>query len=332
MLLPRFDCPAAKTNTDQGVSVRYSIVIPVYGNEETIEPLINQLRAISDQLDGAMESVFVVDGSPDNSMDRLMVLLPDSGLESQVISHSRNFGSFPAIRTGLSWARGDYIGVMAADLQEPPQLMVEFFRSLSAAQADIAVGRRVTRADPALSSLASRTFWGLYRRVINPQIPQGGVDVFACTQTVASQLLELNEAHSFLIGLLYWIGFRRIEIPYERLPRTVGTSGWTFRKRVGYLMDSLFSFTDIPIKMLGAVGGVGAVVTTVAAIVVLVAWLAGGITSPGYTPLMLVILLSTFMLLGGLGIVGAYVHRTFENTKERPIAIVMSHETISSGA
>ncbi|WP_246169165.1 glycosyltransferase family 2 protein [Actinotalea subterranea] len=312
--------------TSTGVEIRYSVVIPVYGNEATLQAVIERLSEVASRLDGPMEAVFVVDGSPDASLLVLRRLLPGAALPSQLVVHSRNFGSFPAIRTGLSVARGEYIGVMAADLQEPPELMEQFFAELASGGADVAVGRRMSRADPGMSSFASRTFWWMYRKVINPAIPRGGVDVFGCTREVATELLRLDEAHSSLVGLLYWVGYRRAEVPYERAARTEGRSGWTFHKRVRYLLDSVFSFTDIPISLLSTVGLVGGLLTTVAAIVVFAGWATGRIENPGYTPLMLVMLFSTFTLLSGLGIVGSYVWRTFENSKSRPVAIAMSVE------
>lgn len=307
--------------------ITYSVVIPVYTNEGSLGAVITRLEGVADRLPGRLEAVFVVDGSPDGSLLVLNRLLPEAKISSQLVVHSRNFGSFPAIRTGMAAARGKYIGVMAADLQEPPELMEEFFAALSTGDVDITVGRRESRSDPAMSSLLSRTFWGLYRRVINPAIPRGGVDVFGCTREVAQQLLRLDESHTSLVGLLYWVGFRRVEVPYSRVQRTEGKSGWSFRKRVRYLLDSVFAFTDIPISLLSTVGLVGGALTVLASIVVLVSWLTGGITEVGYTPLMLVVLFSTFTVLSGLGIVGSYVWRTYENSKGRPGSLAMRSET-----
>lgn len=311
---------------DDRAEVTYSVIIPVYGNEATLAAVVSRLAAVASRLDGPLEAVFVVDGSPDASLLVLRRVLPDAGIRSQIVVHSRNFGSFPAIRAGLAVARGRFIGVMAADLQEPPELMEAFFERLRTGEVDVTVGRRMSRADPAMTSAASRTFWWLYRRTINPAIPPGGVDVFGCTREVATQLLTLDEAHSSLVGLLFWVGFRREEVPYERVARGSGKSGWTFHKRVRYLLDSVFSFTDIPISVLSTVGLVGGLLTTVAAVVVFLGWLTGRIVNPGYTPLMLVMLFSTFTLLSGLGIVGSYVWRTFENSKGRPASIPMSVE------
>ncbi|MBW0254603.1 glycosyltransferase family 2 protein [Cellulomonas sp. PS-H5] len=317
--------PAAAAPADPVVP-EFSVVIPVYGNEATLGAVIERLEGVAGRLPGPLEAVFVVDGSPDGSLLVLERLLPEAKIAGQIVVHSRNFGSFPAIRTGLAAARGRYIGVMAADLQEPPELMEEFFDVLRSGDADIAIGRRESRADPAVSSFLSRAFWGSYRRLINPAIPRGGVDVFGCTREVAGHLLSLGEAHSSLVGLLYWVGFRRTEVPYSRVPRSEGRSGWTLRKRVRYMLDSVFSFTDIPISLLSTVGFLGAITTALVGVVVFISWLTGNIDEIGYTPLMLVMLFSTFVLLSGLGVVGSYVWRTYENSKSRPVSVAMSRQ------
>lgn len=306
----------------------FSIVIPVYGNESNVPALVARLSELMADLPEATEVVFVVDGSPDDSYGALLAALPNAPFRSQLLRHSRNFGSFAAIRTGLAAARGETIGVMAADLQEPAELMVEFHRILSSGDVDVAVGRRVARNDPALSSLSSRAFWGLYRRVIMKEIPPGGVDVFGCTRAVAEQLLRLGEAHSSLIAQLYWIGFRRVEIPYSRQQREEGESGWTLRKRVKYLLDSVFSFTNLPLDLLLLSGLIGTVAVVIIAAVVLGFYIGGSIREPGYVPLMLAILFSTFLTMTSIGIVGAYIWRIFENTKQRPTSIVMSRENL----
>ena len=305
--------------------VKYSIVIPVYGNAGSIPALLERLESISGVLDNEVEAVFVVDGSPDDSFEILDRLLPRYSVPSQLIRHSRNFGSFAAIRTGMAHARGEYIAVMAADLQEPPELVIDFFRALANDEADVAVGRREGRNDPAVSSWSSAMFWRLYRRWVFPSMPSGGVDIFACSRTVMGEILALDESHSSLVGLLYWVGFRRVEVPYERQEREHGKSGWSVSKKIRYLLDSVFSFTDLPLTLLIGVGAFGGFLTMVIGLVVFVAYLAGAIAEPGYTPLMFVMLFSTFSILVGLGIVGSYVWRAFENTKRRPHAVTSSH-------
>jgi glycosyltransferase involved in cell wall biosynthesis len=307
-------------------SVRYSVVVPVYGNEATLPALVDRLEQLASRLDGPLEAVFVVDGSPDGSLLVLRRILETATLNSQLVAHSRNFGSFAAIRTGFAAAEGDFVAAMAADLQEPVELVEEFFQLLATGEYDVAVGTRAGRDDPRTTMFLSRAFWAMYRRSVHREMPAGGVDIFGCTRQVANQLVALDESHSSLVGLLYWLGFRRVEVPYRRAPRGEGKSGWSFKRKLRYFLDSVFSFTDVPVMLLTMIGAVGAVLTVVAGAFLVVARMSGLIAEAGYTPLMLVVLLSTFTLLFGLGVVGSYVWRTYENSKGRPGSVSMSHE------
>ena len=311
---------------------RYSIVIPVYRNEDTLAALVDRIDELAARLDGSLEAVFVVDGSPDGSLALLRDLLQAERLfSSQLIALSRNFGSFSAIRAGLAEAaRGDVVAVMAADLQEPVSLIEDFSAALGTDEYDVAVGVRTAREDPAGGAAASRLFWWLYRKLVQPEIPQGGVDVFACTGDVASQLARLDESHTSLVGLLYWLGFRRVEIPYARQARPVGKSAWSLRKRIRYLQDSIYSFTSLPIAAITVLGVVGVIASVSYACVVFAFWAAGRVDVAGYTPLMLALLFMASSVLIGLGIVGSYVWRTYENSKGRPGAVTMSHDRFDS--
>jgi len=307
-------------------SSRYSLIIPVYRNEETLDALLAALRGIAAELDGRLEVVFVVDGSPDRSYPILRDRLPAAGFPSQLICLSRNFGSFAAIRMGLEAGRGPYYAVLAADLQEPPELVVSFFRTLESEPFDITIGTRETRGDPWAQTLPANLFWKLYRRFVQPEVPLGGVDVFGCNLAVRDALLRLRESNSTLIGLLFWLGFRRKSIPYARRPRIAGRSAWTFRRKLRYLLDSCFSLTDLPVTLIMAIGLIGSASSILISAVVFVAWLAGVIQVPGYTPVILVMLNSFMATMLALGIMGSYVWRTFENTKGRPLYVPMMHE------
>jgi glycosyltransferase involved in cell wall biosynthesis len=306
--------------------IRYSVIVPVYRNRDSIPDLINRLKSMSHSRHGLLEAVFVVDGSPDDSLDILRTALADSALPAQLVSLSRNFGSFSAIRAGLPLARGKFIGVMAADLQEPPEVLEAFFDSLEAGECDVALGQRSGRKDPAVSSVSSRIYWSLYRRLINREIPSGGIDIFGCTAEVAQLVATFTETHTSLVGLLYWVGFRRKCFPYVRQAREHGKSGWTLSKKIGYLFDSIYAFTDLPIFLLQAIGFLGVIGSCILGLVVFLGWAAGRIQQPGYTPLMIVILAGTSAILLGLGVVGSYVARAYENSKGRPVSVVASHE------
>lgn len=300
-----------------------SLIIPVYKNAENIPSLLAALKYLNEQIAG-LEVVFVVDGSPDTSAKLLTESLPTTGLNAQLLLLSRNFGSYAAIRAGLIAARGERFAVMAADLQEPPELVTTFFKVLETEPFDIVIASRESRSDPFLSRLASNSFWAMYKRFVVPDIPNGGVDVFACNRAFCDQLLKLDESHSSLVALLFWMGFRRKEVTYTRQERQLGKSAWTFSKKYAYFKDSIFSFTDIPIKFLTWIGSLGILFSVVMALIVLVGRLTGWVNVPGYSATILTVIFFGAVNLLGLGIIGTYAWRTYENTKRRPASLVMS--------
>jgi len=301
----------------------YSIVIPVYKEEASIPDLSMTLRGISKRLNSALEVVFVVDGSPDQSFQRLASELSTLPFKSKLIALSRNFGSFAAIRVGLEKASGPYFAVMTADLQEPDDLIVAFFEELAKDETDVVVGARQSRDDPFLSKATSQVFWFLYRKLVQPELPRGGIDVFGCNAAFRRELLRLEESHSSLVGLLVWLGFRRKAIPYKRARRQHGKSAWTFARKMRYLVDSLFSFSDLPIKVLLWIGSIGIVISLIFSVIVLWARLSGRIHVPGYSPIVLTVTFFGSINLICFGIVGSYVWRAYENTKKRPGAVVL---------
>lgn len=300
----------------------YSIVIPVFKNEGSIPSLLQALQCLTESLDGQLEVVFVVDGSPDASFSILETKLRSVDFQAKLILLSRNFGAFAAIRSGLKEACGNYVGVMAADLQEPPSLMLEFFRALRDKPLDVVFGKRLSRVDPGPAKLASSIFWSTYRRLVQPDVPEGGVDVFAVTAAFRDRLVALGEANSSLLGLLFWLGGRREFIGYQRLARAHGKSAWTFRKRLTYLLDSVFAFSDLPVRALMFLGLVGLGVAVLLGLIELVAKLSGLQTVPGYAGTVLLILFFGALNTLGIGIVGSYAWRAYENTKQRPLSIV----------
>jgi polyisoprenyl-phosphate glycosyltransferase len=304
-----------------------SLIVPVYKNEANIPSLLRAIRGIRESINGAFEAVFVVDGSPDRSFLVLRELLPKERFASQLIALSRNFGAFAAIRAGLKEAKGTHFVVMAADLQEPPELVLAMHRALAADDCDVAYGERVRRSDPWHTTLMSKMFWGLYRRFVAPDFPRGGVDIFGCNAMVRDQMMALGERNSSLVGLLFWIGFRRQGFAYERARREVGRSAWTFAKKWKYMQDSIFSFSNLPISLLLGVGFFGMILTGLFALVVLISALAGQIQVPGYAATMMMILFFGMLQLLSMGLLGVYVWRIFDNTKGRPLHITMSVET-----
>jgi len=304
-------------------AILYSLVIPVYKNEANLPALLRCMHEMSVALEGKLEVIFVIDGSPDNCYAILKKELATKIFSSQLILHSRNYGSFAAIRTGMKAMRGKYMAMMAADLQEPPEMAIEFFKVLEQDEADVVVGARDGRDDPLSSRLAAQSFWWFYKKFVIPDIPEGGVDMFGCNEVFKKELLALDESHSSLIGLIYWLGFRRKTVLYKRRERSVGKSAWTFRKKLNYLMDSIFAFSDLPIKVLISLGMIGFAFFVFFGLLIISFKLTGAFSVPGYAATMMTILFFGSLNIIGIGIVGAYVWRSYGNTMQRPLAVEM---------
>jgi len=304
----------------------FSLVVPVYRNEASLPELIPALAALDERMQGRLEAVFVVDGSPDRSAEVLRRELGRARFRAKLLVLSRNFGSFAAIRAGLEAGTGPFFGVMAADMQEPPELVLSFDEKLRGGDVEVVIGTRAGRDDPFLSRAGSRVFWGLYRSLVQREIPKGGVDVFACTAEIRDALLGMEEANTTLVGLLFWLGFRRAEVGYRRLPRRHGRSGWSAARKLRYLLDSTFAFSDLPIRCLSLVGILGISASLLLGGVVLAFKLAGRISVPGYTATVLTVMFFSGLNSLGIGLVGEYVWRTFENTKRRPGFVVARRE------
>jgi glycosyltransferase involved in cell wall biosynthesis len=314
-------------------SAMFSLVVPVFRNEGSLPELLEALDDLDRRTGADLEVVFVVDGSPDCSLELLQTRLPGCRFKAQLLALSRNFGSFPAITAGLAAARGEAFGVMAADLQDPPELMLEFRERLLADSCDVVVGTRVGRGDPLTTRAASALFWWLYRRLVQAEVPPGGVDVFGCNRAFRDHLLALRERNTTLVGLLFWLGFRRDAVPYVRRPRRHGRSAWSLRRRVRYLLDSGFAFSDLPVRLMSLAGFAGMSLAVILAAIVFVARLRGDIPVPGYTATVLSVMFFGGLNSLGIGVLGEYVWRTFENSKGRPgYVVARRREFPGSGA
>jgi glycosyltransferase involved in cell wall biosynthesis len=301
----------------------FSLIIPVYKNSKSLEELISVLENLNDIFKNKIEIIFVIDGNPENEYEILKELLPNHKFKSQLIVHSKNFGSFAAIKTGLENATGDYFATLAADLQEPPELIEKIFKELPKNKSDIIIATRTSREDNLISKICSNAFWKFYKKNIIKDIPKGGVDLFGCNKKVRDSLISLKENNTSLIGLLFWVGFRRQFIGYKRNKRKYGKSAWNLKKKFKYMTDSIFAFSDIPIKVLVILGVIGISISFLLSMLVLISKLTGEISVPGYTATLLISAFFSSINMLSFGIIGLYIWRTFENTKNRPNTIIM---------
>ena len=304
---------------------RLSVVVPIYFNELNVPDTVPQLLALGDALPGYdLELVLVDDGSRDRSLDLLLEWRDRHPDVIQVVKLSRNFGSMSAILAGLGVATGDCVWMIAADLQDPPELFADMARHW-AAGAKVVLAVRADREESASQKLLSNSYYALMRRFALPGYPEGGFDFFLVDRQVANEVVRIGEKNTNLMSLIFWLGFSPVMIPYVRRARRKGVSRWTFSKKVKLFVDSFVAFSYAPIRVLSVLGGVIALAAFAYAGYVLVAWLARDIPVRGYAPLMILLAFTAGVQMLMLGILGEYLWRALDETRRRPPFVVDRH-------
>ncbi len=297
---------------------KLSIVIPVYQNELNLENLYQDIKEkFIDKIDFDYEIVMVDDGSTDNSW-KVMKELVNVDKNIKIIHLSRNFGSHSAILCGLENSTGDCAIVKAADLQEPTELILEMFNKWKEGN-NIVYAIREGRED---YSFFADLYYKLVRNYIFEQMPKNGFDVFLVDRKVINVLTDLRENDSALTLQLLWSGFKTASILYTRKARKVGKSQWTLKKKMKLVLDSFYSFSDLPITLVLVIGTFSTVISILWAIDLLISKLCGNITVSGYTSIILVILFAFGTIMLTLGILGGYIWRILNASRKRPLYII----------
>ena len=296
-----------------------SIVVPVYHNAASLPAMLDELRAIASRNTGdRFEFVFVDDGSRDDSFEVLQ-RLATTDERVRVVKLSRNFGSNAAIAAGLSVARGDAVGAIAADLQDPPEKLDEML-SIWRAGRKVVLATRSAREDPMLTTALANTFYRLFRRFAIREMPEHGFDFFLIDRCVADLINGIQENNAYLMGLIVWFGFDPAVVPYRRRARKqeYGRSMWTFARKVKYFVDAFVAFSHIPVRAASLLGIALSMAGLAYAVVVLVLRLLSGIEVEGWSSLMVVLLVVSGAQMIMLGVIGEYLWRTLDETRKRP--------------
>lgn len=301
--------------------MKVSLIIPVYFNEENLRPLYEDLKEkFIDKIDYDYEIVMVNDGSRDNSYG-VMKELAAKDKNIKIISLSRNFGSHAAILCGLSNSTGDCAVVKAADLQEPTELIIEMVDKWKEGN-NVVLAVRDGRDESKSQTFFANFYYKLVQKTALPQMPDQGFDVYLVDRKVINVLEMLDEKNSALTGQILWSGFKTANVYYRRLAREVGKSRWTLKKKIRLVMDTLFSFTNLPITLVIGVGTTSVFVAVVWMLIVLISKLLGNIPVSGWTSLFIFNLFSFGVIMMTLGILGEYLWRTFDASRNRPPYII----------
>ena len=302
---------------------KLSIIIPCYYNEDNLPVTWEKLLANENLFPAGVtfEYVFVDDGSKDNTLAALIRICEQHPEKVKVIKLAGNVGSYNAIVAGMEYATGDCNVIIAADLQDPPELMAQMYDHWLKGF-KLVIGNRMDREESALQKFFSNTFHGLMKKIALKNIPDGGFDFVFFDKQVREEALKIKENNSNIFYLMAWMGYTYVNIPYVRKQREIGKSRWTLQKKLKLLIDSLLSFSFFPIRAISALGLIMGIIALFYGVYVLIARLTGAIDVHGWTALMLVLLFVSSFQMIALGIIGEYVWRGLDAARKRPLYIV----------
>ena len=302
-------------------ALKYSIVVPVYNEEESIAELVKRLRVIMDSLDGPAEAVLVDDGSKDSSY-RLMADAHDVDPRFKVIQLSRNFGHQLAITAGMDNASGQAVVVMDADLQDPPEVILEMAAKWQEGYEVVYAVRQHRAGETRFKTATASAFYSLLSRVASVEQTVDAGDFRLVDRKALDAFLSMREHNRYVRGMFAWIGFRQAAVPYDRDVRHAGTSKYPLHKMIRFAADALLGFSTAPLRFALVGGFTIAVLAVCYGLVAISLKLAGLPLVPGYASLLVTVAFLSGVQLMVMGMVGQYVARVYDETRGRPLYLV----------
>lgn len=301
---------------------KYSFIIPIYNEEETIAEMYRRVSAVMDRLDGAVELILINDGSRDRSL-RLMRELHDCDSRVCYLSLARNFGHQIAVTAGLNFARGEVVVILDADLQDPPELIPDMVEMWRQGYQVVYAQRSQRRKESWVKKFTAYGFYRLLKKLADVDIPTDTGDFCLLDRQVVDVLNSMPERNRYIRGLRSWIGFKQAAIRFERDPRFAGEVKYTFGKSLALAINGLVSFSKVPLRLSTYVGLFSAIAAILMILLVLY-WRIFVPSSPlsGYTIILMAIFFLGAVQLVCIGILGEYVGRIYEEVKGRPLYTV----------
>ncbi|MTI42865.1 glycosyltransferase [Roseibium hamelinense] len=298
-----------------------SIVVPVFNEADVIGIFIEETQKVLADLELAYEYVFVDDGSLDTTADILEEKIRD-GLPARLLGLSRNFGKEAALSAGLEHAHGDIVVIIDVDLQDPPELIPQMVDGWRAGY-DVVYGLRVDRSsDTLMKRSTAGMFYRLFNQLANIEMPPNAGDFRLIDRSVVNALLKLPERNRFMKGLFAWVGFPSMALPYERPARRAGEGKWNYWKLWNFAIDGLTGFTTMPLRIWFYGGAIIAGAAFAYALYLTIRVFFTGVDVPGYTSLMVALLFFSGIQLLSIGMIGEYVSRLFNESKQRPVYLL----------
>ena len=308
-----------------------SVIIPCYNEEAAVPFFYDAMKKTADDFANRFpgvefEYIFIDDGSTDKTMD-VIKRLRDKDKRVHFLSFSRNFGKEAALYAGFSKAAGDYVVCMDADLQDPPELLADMYSAIVDEGYDSAATRRVTRkGEPKIRSFFARCFYKLMNRISDIEFVDGARDYRIMTRKMVDAILELGENNRFTKGIYSWVGFRTKWIEFENVERVAGETKWSFFGLLRYSFEAILGFSTAPLSFVISLGFIVTAMAFILIIFVIIRTLLFGDPTSGWPSMICIVVFFAGTQLMCTGIVGAYLGKTYLETKNRPIFITREEE------
>lgn len=302
---------------------KLSVIIPCYFNEKNIpgtkQVLLNNENNFPANV--SFEYILIDDGSKDGTLKELLKFKEEYPEKVKVIKLSGNFGSYNAILAGMNYATGDCNIILVADLQDPPELIPKMYEYWEKG-IKLVIANRQDREESIFQRIFSNTYHLLIRKLALQGIPKGGYDMVLFDKKLRDEVVKINEKNTNQIYLLSWLKYDYVNIPYTRKKREVGKSRWTLSKKIKLFIDSFVSFSFFPIRLISVTGLILGLISFFYGLFVIYAKITGLVPLQGWTAIMVVLLFVSSFQMIALGIIGEYVWRTMDATRNRPNFII----------
>tara|TARA_B100000700_G_scaffold13572_1_gene13595 strand:- start:658 stop:1617 length:960 start_codon:yes stop_codon:yes gene_type:complete len=301
--------------------IKYSIIAPVYNEEETLSEFYNRVLSVMDSLDGLSELLLIDDGSTDASLDLMRGFQQQTSL-IRVISFSRNFGHQVAITAGIDYAIGDAVIVIDADLQDPPEVIPELVAQWQEGFELVLAVRSMRKGESWFKRTTASFFYRLINKLTDLHIPKDSGDFRLMDRKVVEALREVREQHRFMRGLSVWVGFRHTQVEYVRNERFAGISKYPLKRMLNFATDGITSFSHVPLQLAMSMGFIFAGIALLGIPAIITLRFSGSREFFGQATTLVSVLLLGGVQLICLGIVGEYLGRIYNEVRRRPLYLI----------
>lgn len=301
-----------------------SVIVPCYNEEENVRDFYNELlknQPFFEEKELDLEILYIDDGSKDRTVQEVKKLREEDQ-RVRLVSFSRNFGKEAAIYAGFQKAKGDFVVMMDADLQDPPALLPEMYAYIEQGYDSVATRRVTRKGEPPIRSFFARMFYRIMNKISKTEIVDGARDYRLMTRQVVDSILAMSEYNRFSKGIFGWVGYETKWLEYENIERKKGETKWSFWKLFLYSLDGILAFSTMPLAIASVMGVLFCFLAFLLIVITIVRKLAYGDPTSGWPSLVCIISLVSGVQLFCLGIVGQYLSKTYMEVKKRPIYLV----------